>query len=207
MPIYIAGKGFVLQEEDLPLVLETARKNGDSWKRCQILAEVAWHTKDAKQRDKIIEEALETAREQEHPNRVVTLASWPVSVMAAHLHKQIGEIVDEMLSTIAQEPNAVRRGDALLVLFEAVYLSQVQKNQVLNALLKTCEVTQSWKRDHMLAETAIALALDDLKAANHVIGLIQTNKFKSRARRQIESGIVGPHSFFPFYERTQQRQN
>lgn len=207
VPTYVKGKGFVLREEDLALVLATARKNGDSWKRCQTLAEVAWHTKDPKQFDKIVEESLAAAREQKHPNRIVSVAAAPAWVMANRSHRRLSSVVAEMLDVISQEPNAVRRGDALILLFEAVYYSKKERDDVLGVLLKTCAVMDSWKKGHILAEAAVTLAVDDKESSNRILELMGEDKFSRRARREIESGYVGPHAFLPFFERKQQGCN
>lgn len=207
MPIYVKGKGFVLSAEDLPLVLETARKNPDSFKRCQILAEVAWHTKDSQRFDGIIRESLAAAWEQKRPNRIVFAASTSVWVMASRAHQDLSSIVADLLKVLAEEPNAVRRGDALILLFEAAYRDLDERSKVLSVLLQTCEVMGSWRREHILAEAAVTLAIDDIEIAERVIELIREEKFVRRARREIESGYVGPHQYLPFYERTRLSQS
>lgn len=193
-----------LEGKDLLDALDGARKCATDWKSCQALAEVASHTKDAKQFDKIIQESLDAARKQTEPNRIVTVAAWPVSVMVARAHPLVASTVAELLTVVASEPNSVRRGDALRFLFEAVYFNPKERSNVLGVLVKTCGQMNSWKKELILAEAAMTLALDDPVGSERVFEIIGECKFSRGARRAIESGRVGPHRFIPNFMRVPQ---
>jgi hypothetical protein len=180
--------------------LEVARSIHEPWYRCQALAQVAWHLKDRKQFETVTHEALKAAYEQDEPNRIVSVASWPVRAMVARGDRRLESTVDGLLHKIQLEPNPVRRGDALLMLFEAVYYESRLRDLVLDALLRTCEEMNSWKRPIIMSDIALVLAQDDLERADKIVDMIGEGRKSRQARRAIAEGKwLGPHEFFPYY--------
>lgn len=201
MPIFAEGKDAADLEEESALCLSVARQHSDPWRKCQWLVEVALHTKDLKVAEKIAVEALDAAREQTQPNRIVSVAVWPINVLALRYSAFLSSVVSEFLAIIADEPHAVRRGDALFLLFEAVYSDPKQRSNLLGLLLQTCAVMNSWKRGFILEDTAVTLALNEPAQMQKIFDSLGESKWSRRARCQIESGYIGPHSFFPYFER------
>lgn len=180
--------------------LEVARSISDPWYRCQALAHIAWRLEDQHQREKVIGEALSAAFEQDEPNRVVSVASWAVWVMAQKGDRRLNSVVTELLDKIQSEPNPVRQGDALLLLFEAVYHEPQLRDRVLDPLLRACEQMKSWKRPRILTDIALVLAKDDPDRAAHVVDLIGESRQSRKAHRDLAAGKwLGPHDFFPHY--------
>lgn len=180
--------------------LEMARSITDPWYRCQSLVHVAWSLGDQHQGDELIEEALTAAFEQDEPNRVVSVASWPVWVMVHKGDRRLNSVVTELLDKIQSEPNPVRQGDALLLLFEAVYHEPQLREQVLDPLLRACEQMKSWKRPRILTDIALVLAKDDPDRAGHVVDTIGESRQSRKAHRDLAAGKwLGPHDFFPYY--------
>ena len=103
------------------LALELARSIGDPWFRCQALSMAAVHASDRRMRDTVIKEAFAAANQLPEPNRVVTVSSWPIKVLA-----MTGDVVlvsaesARLLRLIATEASPVRRADALRYLLGAV---------------------------------------------------------------------------------------
>lgn len=180
--------------------LEVARSISDPWYRCQALAHMAWRLEDQHQLEKVIGEALTAAFEQDEPNRVVSVASWPVWVMAQKDDRRLSSVVDELLGKIQSESNPVRQGDALLLLFEAVYYEPQLRDRVLDPLLRACEQMKSWKRPRILTDIALVLAQDDPDRAAQVVDLIGESRQSRKAHSDLAAGKwLGPHDFFPYY--------
>jgi hypothetical protein len=185
---------------DIAKALDIARNISDPWYRCQSLAEVAWHLKDQRQLRKVIEEALEAAYEQKEPNRIVSVAAWPVRVMVKQRDPRLGPVVDELLHRIQTEPNPVRRADALLLMFEATYHDSELRAVVLAPLLRACEQMNSWKRPRILSEVALVLAIDDPTSAAQVVEMMGECRRSRKTRREIAAAEwLGPHEFFSYY--------
>ena len=72
-----------LLPHNLEGALVAAREVRHPWYRCQSLSMVAMHVSDPRLRLSLVDEALRAADEMEEPNRIVSVASWPVEVLAA----------------------------------------------------------------------------------------------------------------------------
>lgn len=189
-----------LAMSDVVRGLEIARSVRDPWYRSQSLAHVAWHLKDHMQFKQVVGEALSAAYEQDEPNRVVTVASWTVRVMVKRGEKGSGRVVHELLSKLQLQPNPVRRADALLVLFEAVYYEPRLRDFVLDALLRECEQMNSWKRPRILGAIALVFAIDEPNRADKIVDMIGDGRKSRQVRREIAARTwIGPHEFFPYY--------
>jgi hypothetical protein len=177
--------------------LELARSIADPWYRCQSLANVAWHLDDPRQLKKVIGEALAAAYEHKEPNRIVTVAAWPIRVMVEKRDRRLSSAVDELLQKIETEPNPVRRAHALLLLFQAVYSDPELRALVLEPLLRACDQMKSWRRPIILCDLAMVLAIDDPARAEQVIEMIGEGQRTRQARRYIAGGQgLGPREFF-----------
>jgi hypothetical protein len=180
--------------------LEFARRKNDAWDRCQHLAYVAWQMDDPQELKKVIGEALEAAYELKEPNRIVSVAAWPVRVMVAKGDPRLASVVHELLQKIQTEPNPVRRAHALSHLFDAGYSEPRLRESVLGLLLRTCEQMNIWRRPIILSSVALILAKDDPVRAEKVIEMIGEGQKSRQTRRYIAAGQwMGPHEFFPYY--------
>lgn len=201
-PTHVTKREFVtkLAASEPEKALDVARIIPESWYRCQALAHVACNLKQRKLREEIIHEALKAAYELREPNRIVSVAAWPVRAMVAGGDRRLESVVDELLHRIQVEPNPVRRADALLLLFEAVYYEARVREVVLEVLLRACEEMNSWKRPHILSDIALVLAIDDPARAAQIVELIGEGRMGRKTRREISAGSwLGPHEFFPYY--------
>src|SRR3954470_15804023 len=78
------GQVYRLLPKDVEAAVVAARGIDHPWYRCQSLAVAAEAITDATQRIDIVSEAFRAADELDEPNRIVTVASWPVGVLAKH---------------------------------------------------------------------------------------------------------------------------
>jgi hypothetical protein len=154
--------------------LVLARAIPDYWFRCQALSAAAYHWPKARDRDNILQEAIEAANLTGEPNRIVTVASWPLKVWA--VKGSIDRVThegDRLLDLIAKEPSPVRRADALLHLFGAVVgLQHGITLRVADALTASClEPLRSGRRnrkgDSILAQCLPAIfRIDERRASD-----------------------------------------
>lgn len=83
-----------------------------AWYRCQSLTAVAEQLRGKDQLN-ALSAALAAAKEQSEPNRVVTVASWPIRVMAAVNPEKAAEWIAALLAIAETEPHNLRRSHAL----------------------------------------------------------------------------------------------
>ena len=86
---------------DLRAALGEARSNPHPWYRCQSLTYVAEATTDDVRAAAILTEALSAAKQHDEPNRVVSVAAWPVEVAMARSLLDVPSIVGELLAIIS----------------------------------------------------------------------------------------------------------
>jgi hypothetical protein len=193
-------KTWELIGKDLDAATKFAEAIQDPWRRVQALAMVASRTTEQKRFTRITQQALNTAKKFKEPNRIVTCSAWIVRAMAERYDVDIKSVVNVLLESIASESNPVRRADALLILFEAVYRRSELRTTLLAALLNACNEMNSWKRDRILADTARVLAVDEMPEARKVIRMINNDSIKRKAESSVErQESLGPHDFWPYY--------
>ena len=172
------------------------------WYRSQSLAAVALHTPSKRHFMRLANEALEAARRLPDPNRKVTCSAWIISVMAKRADVDVSQVVKEMLATIAQEENAVRRADALFALYNAVYGRTETARNVFEFLMTATEAMRSWKQPIMLGDIALVLARDKPEEAHVVLDRIANPSIKRRTQKEIAAGRwLGPYEFLPYYSK------
>ena len=122
----------------------------------------------------------------------------------------MSSVVDRLLEQIQLEANPVRRADALLLLFEAVFHEPRLRYQVLDALLRACHEMKSWKRPRILSDIALVLAIDDPNRAGEIVEMIGESRKSRQTRQAMATGRwLGPHEFFPHYAKpaSSEKQN
>ena len=158
-PTQARDRVFRLVKTDLADALRTAREIDPPWYRAQALATVAAATPDARERRRLAEESFRVAEEQEEPNRVATVSSWPLAVLARDLPaEQIEAHVDRLAGLLDREPNPVRRCDALFMV--AYHLRDVAPRPFLHAARRCAQAAKGghgWKRDRNLKDLVLML--------------------------------------------------
>jgi hypothetical protein len=169
---------------DFAAALAEARSNPHPWYRCQSLTSVAEEVPDDASATALLDEALTAAKEQEEPNRIVSVASWPIGLLTRRSLRDVSGDVAELLEIVSREPNPIRRADALLLLLRAVIRDQQLRHDVLVQLLSACSSTRSWKARRILKFAALALVQG--KMAEHVISQIPESRESRRAKEMLE---------------------
>jgi hypothetical protein len=86
-----------------------------AWYRCQSLTAAAEQLR-GKEQLAALSKAFAAAKEQSEPNRVVTVASWPVAALAKVNPQLAAEWATELVTIADTEPHNLRRAHALQTL-------------------------------------------------------------------------------------------
>ena len=173
--------------------IELARGIIEDWYRCQAFSRIAEHAKDRTTQLDLIDEALRAARLTEEPNRIVTVSSWPVEVLATLGETETvrAEVV-KLLKIAESEPHPVRRADGIFKLWCHLHSGNAADDilhTVLKALWAASSAGHGWKRDRNLRDVAVLLARMGWKEqADHTVTLIE----QPRVKRQAERGMRAP---------------
>lgn len=201
MPAKTIEEFWQLCRTDQQTALIEARSRSCAWFRCQDLAKVAWFAGSQQAFELLVDEALREALEESSPNRIVTVAAWPVRAMAERSDPRLEQAIEQLIEIIEPEPNPVRRSDALLMLLESVFKQKGLRPLVLEPLMSACKQVNHWKTQRALRRAAQIVALDDQCTAQWIIEAIEEPRIKRQAARYIaERKMLGPHEFMPHYQ-------
>lgn len=104
---------------DIVRSLRVARGIKHPWYRCQALASASEHMAGRDQ-ENVLLESLAAAREQDQINRVVTVSSWPIRVLAAVRPEVAAKHVEDLVALANTEPHNLKRSHALQALAYSV---------------------------------------------------------------------------------------
>ena len=186
--------------------LAIAREIRDPWFRCQALAGAAMYLTPSS-RLPIIEEPFAAAAELQEPNRSVTVASWPLKVLA--LSGQGSRLQSEgarLLEVIATESSPVRRADALRFLLGATARSEQQiATRIAESFGAACvepllEGKRNKKGAYLLEEAIPVIARLDSGLASSLLSQLPPLRAQRAARaieatqgQQVERFFPWPH--------------
>jgi len=104
-----------LAATDPKAALKLACTINHAWYRCQSLTAAAEQLR-GKEQLAALSKAFAAAKEQSEPNRVVTVASWPVGALAKVKPQLAAEWAAELMTIADTEPHNLRRAHALQTL-------------------------------------------------------------------------------------------
>jgi hypothetical protein len=179
---------------DFAMAVEIAGAIEHPWYRCQALTIAASHVSDLAAARTVLNRALAAAHELDEPNRIVTVASWPLrALITRDLADQSAE-VNRLLGIIQSEPHSLRRADALFSLLEAVFTNAPLRERVLSSLLSSLAVSHGWRAERIWGGTVLLMAGAGLEAARPILERMPEGKARRRAIRDLEkSEHFGPH--------------
>lgn len=166
--------------------LKIARAIRHPWYRCQAIAGVAAAQRSIPKRIALLEESLAAAFEQSEPNRIVSVAFWPVRQMVIGKLPIASEAVDRLLSTIRNEAHGLRKVDGIAALLKAVLPDVALRTLVLNSFSRAAAESAGWRTERIVADCALALAEHDVEAATKLVESRPENRFSSRAKEEIQ---------------------
>jgi hypothetical protein len=130
--------------------LKVARAIRHPWYRCQSLSTVAEHWGSAAQRKDVLIEAFRSAEEQTQINRIVTVASWPMRVMASVDADATPQHLRRFVELADQEPHSLRRADALFALACSVSETPTLLALVIPSLVDALLLSYGWRTDRII---------------------------------------------------------
>lgn len=104
-----------MASDDPKAAAEAAHRIRHPWYRCQALARVA-ELSSGPVRYKLLEAAFSAAKEQREPNRIVTVSSWPLRVLADSSSEGAAQVARFLVDVAETEPHNLRRAHALQAL-------------------------------------------------------------------------------------------
>ena len=165
--------------------LAIARLIRHPWYRCQALTSVAETLTSKGDALRILEESLAAAHEQHEPNRVVTVASWPLQCLVKIDKNGAEKEVEALLSLTATESHGLRRLHALNALLGAIAQDAPLRERVAKPFLATANMCFGWRAERTIAFMAQYIAMIDLHLAKRMIASRKPNRFINRARHTI----------------------
>ncbi|MBK6722818.1 MAG: hypothetical protein IPO41_08485 [Acidobacteria bacterium] len=200
MPLDPRKKTWEIAQTDPAAASRFAAAIPDEWYRSQALAMVAWHTKSKPSFLRIVKEALTAAKKLPGPNRRVSCSAWIIRAIARRGNIDLAETVQESLLDIEKEENPVRRADALFLVYEAVFSVVDVREMVFASLWRSISEMKSWKKDRLLSNLALTIAVDDVDRAVDITNTIAKLTLRQKTLESIRTEEwLGPHEFFPHY--------
>jgi len=161
--------------------LKVARAIRHPWYRCQALTAVA----EVQHSAPLLMESLAAAYEQTEPNRIGSVASWPLRQLASLEPATAHAELEKLLSVVATEKHGLRRLHALERLFIAVASVPKLRHQALAAFIATANTCQGWRTERSVAFVAFYLAEFDLAAAEALLKSRVPNRFVNHVLKDI----------------------
>ncbi|WP_235872850.1 hypothetical protein [Pseudoxanthomonas winnipegensis] len=129
-----------------------ARRIKHPWYRCQALARVAEFS-DGRNRAELLDAAIQTAQEQDEPNRIVTVSAWPLRVLVDRSPTQAESLVRRLIRVAQTEPHNLRRAHALQSLAFAVSRSPLLLGLVVPVMASAILGGHGWRIDRVIRDT------------------------------------------------------
>lgn len=165
---------------DRPGALKLARAIRHPWYRCQALAAVAEEEASARVRNALLLEAVAAAYEESEPNRIVSVATWPLRHLLKSNLPQAELLLPRLLATIADEPHGLRKLDGIARILHAVLPVAPLREHVLPTFEAAARASEGWRTQRIIAYAADALAEFDKPAAKAMLDARPVNKFSKR---------------------------
>jgi hypothetical protein len=167
--------------------LDRARAIQHPWYRCQSLTNVAENEKSRSVAVRLLNEALRAAREQTEPNRVVSVASWPLRELVKRDASAARAVTEELLRTICTEPHGLRRLDGLNRILWAVADNAELRQLVQPAFSNAASQSAGWRTERTVAFMATYLAKWDRPFAQALLESREPNRFRNAAEKELTS--------------------
>ncbi len=170
-----------LLPDDPHSALKIARAIRHPWYRCQALAAVA----EVHSSVPLLIESFSAAYEQTEPNRIVSVASWPLRQLALREPAMAHVELEKLLRVAATEAHGLRRLHALERLFFAVASEPTLREQALAAFNAAAASCQGWRAERSAASVALYLAEFDVSQAEALLRSRVPSRFTNQTFRAI----------------------
>ena len=176
-----------LLASDPAAALSRARAIRHPWYRCQSLTYVAEAERSREGAVRLLREALHAAQEQAEPNRIVSVASWPLRNLAKLNTKEARVVTEGLLRTISTEPHGLRRLDGLNRILWAV-AENVELRQLVQPVFAHAALQSTgWRTERTVAFIATYLAKWDMPFSRALLESREPNRFRHAAEKELAS--------------------
>lgn len=190
----LSGKGVVgraevskLAKSNSSQALATARRIEHPWYRCQAITSVVEANPSHPSAQSLLDEALQAAYAQDEPNRVASVALWPLRLLVDVHPLAAAEHMHRLLDIIAREPHGLRRLDGLAAILRAVMSNSELRPRALALFLQTAGVCFGWRTERIVEAIAQALAGFDRVAAAELLASRSPSRYTRRSRALLVS--------------------
>ena len=156
------------------------------WYRCQALSHIAENDHSSGNSLPLLEEAISAAYEQSDPNRIVSVAFWPLRQLVRVCPSSAKSLTNRLLKTIAEEAHGLRKLDGISMVLSAVLSESELREIVLPAFSIAAQNSMGWRTDRIVAYTACDLAQFDLIKAREMLVSRPPNKFSKKISLKIQ---------------------
>jgi len=171
--------------------LTVARAIRHPWYRCQALSAVGQALRSRTEALRVLNESLAAAHEQVEPNRVVTVAAWPLRHLLRLDRAAAEEKVERLLELAAAEPHGLRRLHALNSLLWAIADDPALRTKVAEVYLNTARACSGWRTERTIAFMAQYITTLDAPLAKRLLSGRAPSRFIRRAIQAIEAHASG----------------
>ena len=171
---------------DPELAATIAKTIRHPWYRCQALAMAAEAHASKNARMRLIDAAFDAAHEQSEPNRIVSVASWPLKLLAEIDPSRASGRIDDLVRIISAEPHSLRRLDALAALMQVVAPYPGLRNLLKAPLIDAARSGHGWRTQRKASLVAMMLAEDDPGFGHEILATQPFCRFKARASEHLQ---------------------
>jgi hypothetical protein len=179
-----------LAANDPQQALRLARSIEHPWYRCQAIASIVEANLSSRDAEELLDEAFTAASSQSEPNRVASVAFWPLRLLVSTGSDKAVLRTRELLQVIAKEPHGLRKLDGLRAILTAVVSSHELRELVLKPFTLASAASQGWRTERIIDIVAEILIPFDREAASRLLYSRPPSRYTRRSRALL-SGLPG----------------
>lgn len=168
--------------------LAIARAIEHPWYRCQALTAVVQANPCDRDAPLLLQEAMEAAYRQVEPNRVASVARWPLQILVGTGAPSAVEHAKKLLAVIAQEPHGLRKLDGLQAILIAVMPCDALRALALVPFLQAARQSQGWRTERIIDVVVQVLAPVDREGALALLQSRPLSRYTKRSRGLLSNG-------------------
>lgn len=176
------GEVALLASRSTKDALALARTIEHPWYRCQAISSIVERNRSLGGAVALLNEALNAAYSQDEPNRVASVAFWPLALLVKHDPLNAAKHTSRLLGIIAEETHGLRRLDGLCAILSAVVPLPELREKVLLPLLDTAKISEGWRTERLMNGVIQVLATHDRVAATSVLQSRPVTRFTKESR-------------------------
>jgi hypothetical protein len=135
----------------------------------------------------LIRESLSAALEQSEPNRIVSVASWPLRQLVKLDPVAASAQTEDLLRIISGEPHGLRRLDGITRILAAVAEQRELLEMVKPPFVAAVAASEGWRTERTVAFVASLLAPIDRRFAESLVASRAPNRFLNAAVKALQS--------------------